>query len=65
MPGFAGLRRPAPRTGAAPTGDTTSPRGLNVADDGTVFFTSVEALVLRDTNKQKDAYEWEDGAGRS
>lgn len=48
-------------TGAAPTGNTTLSSGLNVADNGAVFFTSVEALVLRDTNNKQDAYEWEAG----
>ena len=49
-------------TGAAPSANTTlSSVGLNIADDGRVFFTSAEQLALRDTNKQKDAYEWENG----
>jgi hypothetical protein len=49
-------------TQAAPTGDTTlSPYGLNLSDDGRVFFTSSEPLVLRDSNEQKDVYEWDDG----
>jgi hypothetical protein len=48
-------------TGAAPTSDTTLSNGLNMTDDGSVFFTSSEALVLRDTNKKKDVYEWKDG----
>jgi hypothetical protein len=29
--------------------------------DGRVFFDSREPLVLRDTNGNKDAYEWKDG----
>jgi hypothetical protein len=48
-------------TGAAPTSDTTLSGGLNLTDDGTVFFTSSEALVLRDTNKKRDVYEWKEG----
>jgi hypothetical protein len=48
-------------TGAAATGDASLASGLNVADNGAVFFTSSEALVLRDTNKKKDVYEWENG----
>jgi hypothetical protein len=50
-------------TGAPPTTDTyLTPHGLNLSDDGRVFFTSSEPLALRDTNGQADAYEWEDGA---
>ena len=48
-------------TGAAPTSDTTLALGLNLSDDGRVFFTSSEALVLRDANGQKDVYEWRNG----
>jgi hypothetical protein len=49
-------------TGAAPTTDSMlSPFGLNISNDGRVFFTSSEQLALRDTNKQRDAYEWENG----
>jgi hypothetical protein len=52
-----------PPSGAAPTGDATlSSFGLNIDDAGAAFFTSPDQLVLRDTNKKKDAYEWEDGA---
>jgi hypothetical protein len=36
--------------------------GLNIADDGSVFFTTPDQLVLRDSNKKKDAYEWKNGA---
>ena len=35
--------------------------GLNLTDDGRVFFTTVEPLVLRDTNNRLDVYEWEEG----
>lgn len=49
-------------SGAAPSGDAVlSARGLNLTDDGAVFFTSPDQLVLRDSNKRKDAYEWEGG----
>ena len=50
-------------TGASPTSDSSlAPHGLNLTDDGRVFFTSAEPFVLRDTNERKDAYEWEAGA---
>jgi hypothetical protein len=48
-------------TGVAASGDSTLAGGLNLADDGTVFFTTAEPLVLRDTNHKKDVYEWKDG----
>ncbi len=52
-----------PQTNGAPTTDTTlAPDGLSLADDGRVFFTSSEPLVLRDTNGHRDAYEWANGA---
>lgn len=35
--------------------------GLSITDDGRVFFSSGEPLVLRDTNQKSDAYEWKDG----
>jgi hypothetical protein len=51
-----------PETEASPTSDTNlSSIGRNISDDGRVFFTSAEQLVLRDTNKKKDVYEWENG----
>ncbi len=51
-----------PSTAVAPSGDTTlSPYGLNLADDGRVFFTSPDPLALGDANERLDAYEWEDG----
>jgi len=37
------------------------PYGLALTDDGRVFYTTLEALVLRDTNERLDAYEWSDG----
>jgi hypothetical protein len=49
-------------TGAAAKSDTTlTPRGLNLSEDGRVFFTSDEGLVLSDTNEKRDAYEWSGG----
>src|SRR5262249_8777274 len=51
----------------APTGAvggsnvSLSPHGLNLADDGRVFFTTRESFTLRDTNEKQDAYEWKDG----
>jgi hypothetical protein len=49
-------------TRAAPAGDSVlSPTGLGLTDAGVVFFTTPDQLVLRDSNKAKDAYEWEDG----
>jgi hypothetical protein len=46
-------------TNARATGDASlAGNGLSVTDDGRVFFTSSEALALRDTNGKKDAYEW-------
>jgi hypothetical protein len=51
-----------PTTGAALTADTRLSRfGLNLADDGRVFFTSVEPLALRDTGGSQDVYEWKNG----
>lgn len=51
-----------PTTGAALTADTRLSRfGLNLADDGRVFFTSVEPLALRDTGGSADVYEWKAG----
>jgi hypothetical protein len=48
-------------TGAAPTSDVDLTEGLNLANNGSVFFTSAEALVLRDSNSKLDVYEWEEG----
>jgi hypothetical protein len=38
-----------------------SPYGLNMTDDGRVFFTTKDSFVLRDTNGKTDAYEWSSG----
>jgi hypothetical protein len=47
-------------TGALPGSDTKlSATGLNLSDDGHVFFTTLESLALRDTNGRKDAYQWQ------
>jgi hypothetical protein len=49
-------------TRATATGDTSlSESGLNLSDDGRVFFSSPEQLVLRDANGKRDVYEWEGG----
>ncbi len=51
-----------PTTRAALTADTLlDPYGLNLTDDGRVFFTSAEPLALRDTGTTKDIYEWSQG----
>ena len=48
-------------TGALGIGDAfLAPNGTNMSDDGRVFFTSLEQLTLRDTNRRTDAYEWEE-----
>jgi streptogramin lyase len=49
-------------TNARATGDATlAANGLSLSDDGRVFFTSTEPLVLRDSDSVKDAYEWSNG----
>ena len=49
-------------TEAAPTTDTTlASHGLDLTNDGRVFFTSRESLVLADTNGKSDAYQWSGG----
>jgi hypothetical protein len=49
-------------SGATPQTDTSlSSYGLNLSDDGRLFFTSRDPYVLRDTNRAQDAYEWSDG----
>ncbi len=48
-------------TGANPISEARLSSGLNLADDGRVFFTSGEPLVLRDTNNRLDVYEWKEG----
>ncbi len=48
----------------APIFDTTLPsHGQALTDDGRVFFTTQEALALRDTNERLDAYEWSPADG--
>jgi hypothetical protein len=47
-----------------PSANPDSPltrNGLNLADDGRVFFTTAEQLALRDTNEASDVYEWVGG----
>ena len=49
-------------TEGLPTADSSLPAyGLGLTDDGRVFFDSKDQLVMRDTNKRLDAYEWNDG----
>jgi hypothetical protein len=51
-------------TGEQATGDSAlAQRGLSLAEDGRVFFNSIEGLVDRDLNKKGDAYEWKAGEG--
>jgi DNA-binding beta-propeller fold protein YncE len=46
-------------TGQPPAGSSTlAANGLSLTDDGRLFFNTAEPLVLRDTNRRKDAYEW-------
>lgn len=49
-----------PSNGAPTTETVLTEGGLNLVDDGRVFFTSSEQLVLRDTNQLEDAYEWDE-----
>jgi hypothetical protein len=49
-------------TNARAVGSSTLPRvGLGLADDGTVFFDSGDAIAPRDLDEKVDAYEFEDG----
>jgi hypothetical protein len=49
-------------TGAVGASDTKlSGSGLNLIDDGRVFFSTKESYALRDTNEKQDAYEWNEG----
>jgi hypothetical protein len=41
-----------------------TPNGLNLTDDGRVFFTTTEQLALRDTNEAVDVYEWKEEGPR-
>jgi hypothetical protein len=38
-----------------------SSHGLNLTDDGRVFFTTLETFALRDTNAKQDVYQWTEG----
>ncbi len=50
---------------ARPPGDASmATDGLSLTDDGHVFFTTPESLVLRDTDEKRDAYEWFEGEAR-
>jgi hypothetical protein len=48
----------SPTEGASTDDVSLTPQGLNLSDDGRVFFTSPEQLALRDTDEKLDAYEW-------
>jgi len=41
-----------------------SPFGLNLTDDGRVFFSTLESYALRDTNGKEDVYQWTNGLTR-
>ena len=60
-PGDALVCTSCANTGATPMSDTNLSSGLNLTDDGRVFFTASGPLALRDTNGMKDVYEWENG----
>jgi hypothetical protein len=48
--------------GAVPTTNVSaSETGLFMSDDGRTFFSTIESLVPRDTNKESDVYEYVDG----
>ena len=47
---------------AAQAGASLSKYGLNLSDDGRVFFTTLDELALRDANEKLDVYEWSNGA---
>ncbi len=48
-------------SGAPGTSDVgLSPHGLNLIDDGRVFFTTADRLAVRDTNGLRDAYQWDE-----
>ena len=51
----------APTNAVGQSSVKLAPHGLNLADDGRVFFTTRESLNLRDTDEKTDAYEWNDG----
>jgi sugar lactone lactonase YvrE len=49
-----------PPTNARATGDASlASGGLSLADDGRVFFDTLEPIVLRDGDNTIDVYEWE------
>jgi hypothetical protein len=52
-----------PPSRIAAQNDTSLSRyGLNLSDDGRVFFTTLDELALRDANGRLDVYEWDNGA---
>jgi hypothetical protein len=52
----------APSLTPASDDTTLSHLGLNLSNDGRVFFTTAGSFVLRDSNRRLDVYEWKDGA---
>jgi hypothetical protein len=51
----------APSLTPASADTTLSLQGLNLTNDGRVFFTTPESFVLRDSNRRLDVYEWKEG----
>jgi hypothetical protein len=63
-------QRPTGAPNGGPAGDSTVPtpsessrrsRQPGVRDDGSIFFSSRDALVPQDVNGKTDVYEWKDG----
>ena len=50
-----------PTDGQPSTSSGLPEYGSGLTDDGRVFFDTGEQLVLKDTNQNRDAYEWENG----
>jgi hypothetical protein len=49
-------------TEAVAEGDSSlASNGMSLTDDGRIFFTTKDPLVLRDAGARKDVYEWSDG----
>jgi hypothetical protein len=51
----------APTNAKSEGGSSLPERGLGLTGDGSVFFSTNNALVVADLNKLRDAYEWENG----
>ena len=41
-----------------------APDGLSILEDGRVFFTTLQELVLNDANRRKDVYQWSETGGQ-